>query len=63
MTPTEIAEIERIAAIFARWSDALAARDDLAGQLGYGINDSFSRRLSDELQGAVDGLKALLPKA
>ena len=63
MTPEQIAEIERIAAIFDTWADALAARDDLASQLGYGINDSFSRRLSDELQGAVDGLKALIPKA
>ena len=63
MTPTEIAEIERIIAIFQSWADALGARADQAFALGSGIDDSFSRRLSAELEGAVAGLQELLPKA
>ena len=63
MTPEQIAEIERIIAIFQSWADALGARADQAFALGSGIDDSYSERLSAELEGAVAGLKELLPSS
>ncbi|MDP2726352.1 MAG: hypothetical protein Q8P59_02310 [Dehalococcoidia bacterium] len=60
MNDQERQEIGRIVAIFAGWVPVLQDRAARAESVGYGVSDSFESRLADEMQGAVDGLKALL---
>ena len=59
MTPAQLVEIARISNIFAGWSRHLRLRAEHAKAIGYGIEDSFSQRIADELQGAVDSLNKL----
>ena len=62
MTDAEKAEIGRIADIFDGWAKLRKARADIVNTLvgQYGITDSLDAREAKELQGAVDGLRALL---
>ena len=60
MTTDQRAEIERIAGIFENWAKLRRARDAVADSFGYGINDSLDSREADELESAVDGLRAML---
>lgn len=59
MTDEQKAELQRVANIFAAWQAALDARAQQAVALGYGITDSFSARIADELKGAVESLRKM----
>jgi N-acetyl-anhydromuramyl-L-alanine amidase AmpD len=59
MTDEQRAELRRIAVIFASWTKFLIARATVAEVQGYGITDTLSRRMAEELGGAVDSLVEL----
>lgn len=60
MTDAQKKELNRIASIFENWERVLRERSGVADAVGYGVSDSFSARLADELKGATGSLRELV---